>query len=91
MAVIGRRLFRVALRAQPVDPPGALHPVVKVGFAGQPFDVADLSAGNVGLNLPLAFRDALRLENDFHFWSFAHEAEYDGFGLTASLFPICRI
>jgi hypothetical protein len=69
-------LFRVALRSQPIDAPGALHPFVDFGLAGQALDVTNFDAGTVGLDLPVAFRDAFRLEDDSDSRSFGHGAKY---------------
>jgi hypothetical protein len=81
MSVISQRRsvtpsFRIALRPEPIYAAGTLHPIVKVGFANQAFDVLNLRAGTVGLDLPIALRDAFRLEYDFDFRGFAHAAEY---------------
>jgi hypothetical protein len=74
--------FRVTLRSEPIYAPGTLHPIVNVGFADQASDVADIRTGTVGLDLPIPFIDALRLEDDFDSRGFAHEAEYAPSGLS---------
>jgi hypothetical protein len=72
--------FRVALRSEPINSSTALHPVIKVGLARQTLDVPDFGAGTVGLDLPVAFRNAFRFEHDADSRGFAHTPEYDPFG-----------
>jgi hypothetical protein len=69
--------FRVTLRSKPVYAAASLHPFIDVGFALQPLDVPNFRSGTVCINLPIAFGNSLRLENDSDTWGFAHEAEYD--------------
>jgi hypothetical protein len=72
--------FRVALRSEPIYSSAALHPVIKVGLARQTLDVSDFGTGTVGLDLPIALRNAFRLEDHADSRGFAHTAEYDPFG-----------
>ena len=72
--------FRVALRSEPIYSSTALHPVIKVGLARQTLDVPDFGTGTVGLDLPVAFRNAFRFEDDADSRGFAHTPEYDPFG-----------
>ena len=74
--VWGTLSFRVALRPEPINAPGALHPFVKVGFAGQSLDVADLGTGTVGLDLPVVLRNALGFENHANPRGLGHQAVY---------------
>jgi hypothetical protein len=68
--------FRITLRSEPSDAARTLHPIVKVSFAGQAFDVSNLRAFTVCLDLPITLGDPLRLENDFDSRGFAHVTEY---------------
>jgi hypothetical protein len=72
--------FRIALRSEPIDTSGALHPFVNFGFGLESLDATNFGSGTVGLDLPIALCDALRLENDVDPRGFAHRAEYDPFG-----------
>ena len=84
--VWGTLSFRVALRPEPINAPGALHPFVKVGFAGQSLDVADLGTGTVGLDLPVVLRNALGFENHANPRRFGHQAQYGRIGLARKPF-----
>src|SRR5208282_2791445 len=63
----GARSFRVALRSQPIDTAGSLQPLVGLGFALEPLDVADIGPRIMGLNLPVVLGDALVLEGNARF------------------------
>lgn|SRR5437588_12916118 len=76
-AIRGVWSFRIALRSEPIYAAAALHPLVKVGLARQALDVPDFRTGTVGLDLPVALRDAFRLEDDPDSRRFSHTAVYD--------------
>jgi hypothetical protein len=78
--VWGAWSFRVTLRSEPIYSSVALHPVIKVGLARQTLDVSDFGTGTVGFDLPIALRNAFRLEDHADSRGFAHTAEYGPFG-----------
>jgi hypothetical protein len=55
-----------------------LEPLVNLDFALEPLDVSNLDAGVVGFNLPLAFRDAIKFEDNPR--GFGHRTEYAPLG-----------
>jgi len=55
-----------------------LKPLVNLGFGLEPLDVTNFGSGIVGLDLPIALRNALKFEDNPR--GFAHEAEYGPFG-----------
>src|SRR5271156_58154 len=63
----GQSLFGVTLRPQPVDAAGTVQPLIDLGFALQPCDVASFGARILGDDLPIALRYALHFESDFEF------------------------
>ena len=72
-SLCGPRLFRVALRSQPVDAAGSLHPFVDFGFALEPLDISRLGSRIFSEDLPIILGDPLHFEGDS---GFAHTIEY---------------
>jgi hypothetical protein len=60
--------FRVALRTQPVYAAASADPIIDISFAYEPFDVPNVGAWVVGLDLPVTLCDPLHFED--HAWSF---------------------
>jgi hypothetical protein len=63
----GLQLLGVALRAQPRHAPVSIHPVVRVGLAGQAGDFAGLDARIVRLDFPVLVCVSDNLEGHFCF------------------------
>jgi hypothetical protein len=76
----GSWLFRVALRSQPVDAAASRHPLVDLFLALEPFDVADVDAWAVRLDLPVTFLDSLHFEGDARGFGFDHAVNMRRFG-----------
>jgi hypothetical protein len=64
------RSFCVALRPQPIDALASQQPFIDISFALEAPDVPNFGSGVVGLDLPVALRDAVEFENDLG--RFAH-------------------
>ena len=60
------------MRPEPVDAALAVEPIVGLGFALEALDVANLGAGIMGLDLPVAFRNAAQFECNSR--GFGHES-----------------
>jgi hypothetical protein len=60
----GRPSLRVTLRTEPRDLAAPLQPIVNVGLAGQAGNNADLFAGVMGLDVPVAFGNAFGAKFD---------------------------
>jgi hypothetical protein len=73
--------FRVALRAQPVYAAASRQPIIDISFAFEPFDVPNVGAWIVGLDLPVTLCDPPHFED--HAWSF-------GFGHGSKYAPFCQ-
>jgi hypothetical protein len=76
--------FCVALRSQPIDPTAPSKPFVDFSLRLKSPDVSNFGPGIVGLDLPIAFGDALQLEGDP---GFAHRCIMPILGMGASLAP----
>ena len=61
------RLFRITLRAQPIDAAFAVHPFVDFGFAFETKNLNRLDTRILGEDIPVSLGNSHRFENYFCF------------------------
>lgn len=58
--------FRISLRSQPIDTTASIQPFIDLGLGRETLDQTNVGFRAVGVDLPVAFRDPLHLED--HTW-----------------------